>query len=468
ALALASGDPAVVDAARAVKKEGDVDPWAAWMAGVALERVGAADARAYFEAALAAEPKLMRAEIQLDRWLILEGETKAADARIAKLPEGDASRSALEALSWARARATGASATPAPKLSITSADLPKALHPVFVAATVMSLPQIFAGKTKKPTDASPEAQRAIDEADSPGLAVTFGYFALWRADGALATGAMKRAATLAPSYAPTVTLAGKAIVALGKLDVVDPVVASLPADLVRPLVAAVAYERGNLDALTKLAATVPPGGDPAGAIATRIARLRGTSPLSDGDLDKLIKADALGDLCAVDAWLDAGALDRASAVVASWPNATENPLYAVRVARLRRYQGKLSEAANALDVAPASPSVQVERVLIELAADDPSPSVFSLIDDRVGGSKAFLQAYAYARTKDGDKAQRILDARSPPPFDAPLGERIVAALAYASVKDETNGAPMARVLLEKFPKNPDVVRIGKAFRLESN
>jgi hypothetical protein len=27
---------------------------------------------------------------------------------------------------------------------------------------------------------------------------------------------------------------------------------------------------------------------------------------------------------------------------------------------------------------------------------------------------------------------------------------------------------MARVLLEKFPKNPDVVRIGKAFRLEAN
>ena len=137
------------------------------------------------------------------------------------------------------------------------------------------------------------------------------------------------------------------------------------------------------------------------------------------------------------------------------------------MARLRRYQGKLSAASNALDAAPTSHGAQVERVLIELASDDPSESVFSLIDDRVGDDRVFLQAYALARTKDADKAQRILDAREPPPVDAPFEERVVAALAYSAVKDDSKGAPMARLLLESFPQNPDVIRIGKAFGLES-
>ena len=80
----------------------------------------------------------------------------------------------------------------------------------------------------------------------------------------------------------------------------------------------------------------------------------------------------------------------------------------------------------------------------------------------------FLEAYVLGRKGDQDKATRKLAALKTPGFDAPLSLRLVAALAFAELRDVERGETFVRVLHEKFAKNPDVQRAAKSFELDAD
>ena len=99
-------------------------------------------------------------------------------------------------------------------------------------------------------------------------------------------------------------------------------------------------------------------------------------------------------------------------------------------------------------------------------ADREREQTASLIDERLGTDRPFWQAYVLGKAGDEAKAKAILEAAPPPAFDSPLASRIAAALAYAQAKDTARGEPIVRVLLESFPKNPDVRRAAEALGVE--
>jgi hypothetical protein len=377
----------------------------------------------------------------------------------------------LEAFVWVRSTlAAGKPAGTAPDPIVSTPEISRALHPVFPAVRLLADADQVAAKRRQTGKINPEGQAqlklAIDESDGPALALLFGEVGLARGDEQGAIAAANRALDLAPGYPGALTVLARASVGLGKLDQLDAVVDKLPADQTRGLKAFSAYEQGKLADLTKLAQGLTDATDPGGLVRVRLQRLRGNAPIPDAALERLMKADAVGgDLCAVDAWLDAGDLARARAVVETWPDAATHPLRASRLARLLRYEGKDREASSALGAAAPGRAVLVERIILAADSASGAEQALSLVDERLGPERPFWQAFAHAKKGEGDKAASFLDAAQPPSFDAQLSLRIAAALAYAEAKD-ARGEPVVRVLLEGFPKNPDVQRAARALDIQ--
>jgi len=440
---------------------------------VMAERRGDPAAQELLRTALAVEPRLRPASVRLARWLILHGDAIEARKVVDTLPEGDPSRKALDALaatkSWLMERKAGTK--PPGEPAVITAEIPRSLHAIFSAVKLVSDAEDAAEKRATTGKSNPEAQaqlkRAIDEAESPALALLFGDIALARGDEAMAFAAASRTLTLTPGSREALTMLGRASVSLGKLDQLDAMLEKLPSESTIQLRAFSAYEQGKTDALTKLAQGLTDQTDPGGAVRVRLTRVRGTAPIPPDAIERLLAADPVGgDLCAVDALLDAGEMEKARVIVDGWGDGALNPLRAPRVARLLRYEGKSREAVSALGAATQSKAVLVERILLGADSTADREQTLALIDERLGTDRTFWNAYVLAKNGDGDKAKALLEAASPPSFDTPLSSRVAAALAHGEVQDAGRGEPIARVLLESFPKNPDVRRAAKALGVE--
>lgn len=463
----------VAELVKAHETERKRDPYFALMVAVSLERKGDPLAAEALRSALAVEPKLRPASVRLARWLVLNGDAAEAKTVIESLPEADPARKALEALAatklWLAERKPGAK--PPAEPPVITAEISKSLHPIFAAVKLVADAEDAAAKRAATGKSNPEAQaqlkRAIDEADGPAVALLFGDIALARGDESMAVAAASRALTLAPGSSAALTMLGRASVSLGKLDQLDAALAKLPPDATLALRAFSAYEQGKNDELTKIAQGLNDQIDPGAAVRTRLARVRGTAPIPADAIERLLKADPVGgDLCAVDAWLDAGELERARTIVDTWRDASTNPLRAARLGRLLRYEGKPRDAVSALGAALPGKAVLVERILLGAESSSDREQTLALIDERLGTDRAFWNAYVLAKIGQVDKAKAMLEAAAPPSFDTPLASRLAAVLAYAEVQDTVRGEPIARVLLESFPKNPDVKRAGKALGVE--
>lgn len=441
----------------------DKDPWYAFASGLVYEAQGSDKASSYFAKAVELEPRFVPARIRLARNLILENRTSEAKSEIEKLPAELPSRSALEGLSWA---STELKASPrkgnAPKLAITSADLPRSLHLVFAAVSVLNT-----AAPKSSTDAQPLLEKAINDADAPCVAHFFGEIAFANRDDALAIAASRRGLALAPDDVPSVELLARVGLRSGRFEAVEQTLAKTTSAVAGRALAIVAYERGQGDILRRIAAVLREADDPGFAIRTRVAILKGDKPVDAATLDKAREADRIaGDLVAADGFLDAGDLARAKPLIEAWPDRATEPTRALRYARLLRAQGKNVEAEKVLGVALAVPATQRERILAEAEIFNARDHALSLIDDRLGEAGPFLEAYVLARKGDETKAQAKLSSVNVPDADAPLYVRIAAALAYAELDDHDRGEPLVRALLAAFPNNPDVKRAARKLKLD--
>ncbi|MGH7272115.1 MAG: hypothetical protein ACREJ3_16920, partial [Polyangiaceae bacterium] len=172
------------------------------------------------------------------------------------------------------------------------------------------------------------------------------------------------------------------------------------------------------------------------------------------------------DRIAMDAALDAGDLRAADKLAAAWGRAAASePLRALRLGRLARYEGRLDEADALTRVAvergTVTPRVLWERVLV-LVARDHASEVAALLARYplvLGPLATWLSAYA---TASSGKAESILAAKGmtatldPPPDTAPFEVRMVAATALGAMRDKKRGRDYVRALLETGSVEPDL------------
>jgi hypothetical protein len=392
---------------------------------------------------------------------------KMAKALRAKLPDR-AEPIALVALAWGRDPLR--EDTPAPaevdQLSARADELPSGLK--FVPHAIAALRAL----DKHAFDeARAEVQGGLAVADSPGAAVWLGAIALPLGDEALARKAALGALQLSAAYEPARALAARVALLGGRLD--EALKATEDLDPASPDVAVVraasAYERVDadgvargLDALSPEARKLPF----VSALAMASDALYGHVQLDGAKLMALANDDDApwSNLIAMDVALDAGDLVGADKIAAGWGKESESqPLRALRLARLARYEGRLDAAdalsQAALDSATVTPRVLWERAFTlvargRVAEVAPLLSRYPLV---LGPLATWLSAYASASSGSVDAAKGKTASIDPPPSSATLGARVVAAAAFGAMKDRRRGGDYVHDVLATGSLHPDLV-----------
>jgi hypothetical protein len=189
------------------------------------------------------------------------------------------------------------------------------------------------------------------------------------------------------------------------------------------------------------------------------------------ELDKMaVPSVPWGDFIAVDAALDQGDIKFADKIVGRWGERASTPTYALRRARLLRYQGKTDDAIAASDAALVSGGV-TPRVLIErfhcLIAGKKIPAVRELLGQYpavLGPMTDFLKVTTDVADDKGARAKATAARLDPPPDGSPVLIDLIATEAFVGVGDR-RGKPMATALIRRAPRNPDVLAVARAVGL---
>jgi predicted Zn-dependent protease len=445
------------------------DAWYQVLTGATLERAGDPRAAERYAAAVRIEPNLVIAQILLAQSTAIDGDpAKAAELAKqfrAKYPDRPES-AALIALAWARDPARGEQAPPEiADLGARAGDLPLPL-----AAVPHALAAITANDKQKPEDAKGEIEKGLAVADGPGIASWLGSIALDTRDEALVQKAALAAVGFSAVYPPARVLAARVALLGGRFDQalratedMDP--SSPDVAVVR---AATAYERLDMDGLGRALDAL--SGDAkklpfmnALVLAPEVLGGR-ASQISGQKILEMGGDDApWSDLVAMDLALDLGELEVADKIATSWRGSENKPLRALRLSRLARYQNKVDAAdalsKTALDSGTVTPRTLEERVFVLIAKNKPlevAPLLarYPLV---LGPSATWLGAYALASANKVSDAVGKTSSVDPPPPQAPLPARIVAAVALASMKDRRRASEYVRALLASGIQDPDLV-----------
>jgi tetratricopeptide (TPR) repeat protein len=444
------------------------DAWYQLLAGATLERAGDARAAERYSAAARLAPELMVAEVAVVRQAAIEGDAqKAADLAKqfrTKFPDR-AEGAALVSLAWARDPGRGEQPPP----EVTEMVAHASEMPLSLQAVPPALLAIEAVDKHAFADAKTQVEKALTSVDGPGVAAWLGDIALDTGDEALARKAALAAVGFSAVYPPARALAARvaligdrldeAVKATDELDVNSPGVAAVRA--------AVAYERVDLGALKDALDAV--SGEARqqpflGAVTLAESVLAGKAPLSGQKILDMSDDEApWSDLVAMDLALDLGELDTADKIAAAWKGTESNPLRALRLSRLSRYQNKLDAAdtlsKTALDNGTVTTRTLEERVFV-LVARNKQSEVRSLLEKFplvLGTNRAWLSAFAQANAGKVDEARGNTATLDPPPALAPLPSRVIAALALAAMKDRRRGVDYVRELLTAGIQDPDLV-----------
>jgi hypothetical protein len=447
------------------------DVWYQLVAGAALERAGDARARDRYAAAAKLDPDLIVAQVGLARVTAIAGDAaeamKLAKALRAKVPDR-AEPIALVALAWGRDPLR--EDTPAPpeveQLKTRGDELPSGLK--FVPHAIAAL---VALDKHAPDEARTEVQSGLAVADSPGAAVWLGTIALPLADEALARKAALGALQLSAAYEPARALAARVALLGGRLD--EALKATEDLDPASPDVAVVraasAYERVDPDGAARGLQPLSPEARKqpfVSALTMAPDVLYGRVQLDPAKLAALANDDDApwSDLIAMDIALDAGDLVGADKIAAGWGKESESqPLRAIRLARLARYEGRLDAAdalsQAALDSATVTPRVLWERAFTLVARNRlgevaPLLARYPLV---LGPLATWLSAYASAASGSVEAAKGKTASIDPPPPSATLGARVVAAAAFGAMKDRRRGGDYVREVLATGSLHPDLV-----------
>jgi hypothetical protein len=167
------------------------------------------------------------------------------------------------------------------------------------------------------------------------------------------------------------------------------------------------------------------------------------------------------DLVAIDWALDAGDVELAKKIVDRWRGEPRS-MRAIRLARLARYDGKLEDADKysriALETGTVTMRALTERVftLVALKRDADALALFKAYPNVGGPLAKWLRAYATAAHGKIDDARAIVAQEDPPPAAAAMPARLIAASAYAVMKDSRHGAEYTKPIVQAGFANPDV------------
>jgi hypothetical protein len=307
---------------------------------------------------------------------------------------------------------------------------------------------------------------------SPAQATWIGFLALERGHPELGRKAALRALGYSGLYPRARTLAAR--VALGEARLDDAMKSIQELDPKTPEVAVVraaaAYETLNLAELENALEAMGPEGTerPLGlALGKSLGLAMGSASLDPESASALAKDEIpWGDLVAVDALLNQGAIEPAAAIADRWGDRRQSPVYALRVARLERYRGNAEAAVAAsklvLEAGVVTPAMLVEAVY-DLASAKYYPAARDLLAKYpavLGPTSGWLQGYVDAMSGRGPRAKAFVAGIGEPEPEAPLLHRVIAARALALVRDR-RAKPSLAALLKVAKGYPEVMEAGK-------
>lgn len=454
------------------------DAWFQLVAGATFERAGDPRAIERYSAAVKLDPELIVAQYLLTRATAVDGDPRRANelAKEFKLryptrPEGPA----LVVLAWTRDQVRGEEPSEVREVTEKGDELPVGLRSVPHAAR--ALLALHKGSIE---EARPALQRGLDRADTPGMAAWLGTIALATGDEGLARKAALAAVSFSAVYPPARALAARVALLGGRLDEALKAVEDLPRSSidVEIVTAGVAYERldvGQMDeAFYAATAGVHGGGgknsgpleeqkSPRTPVMRGLYLLRGDLGNLGAERAKEMASDDApwADLVAMDWALDSGDLDLAKKIADGWRGEPRS-MRAVRLARLARYDGRLEDAdrlsKGALETGTVTMRVLTERVftLVALKRDADALALFKTYPNVGGPLAKWLRAYATAAHGKVDDARAIVAQEDPPPAAAAMPARIIAASAYAAMKDVKHGGDFTKPIVQAGFANPDV------------
>jgi hypothetical protein len=317
-------------------------------------------------------------------------------------------------------------------------------------------------------EAKPWLQKGLGLADTPGIAAWLGSIALNTGDEELARKAALTAVSFSAVYPPARVLAARVALLGARLDEALKAAEDLPpssAD-VAVVTAAVSYEKLDGERMARAFDAVT---DDSKKLPFALPLTRGKELLA-GNLGGLTRDKAKdmadddapwADLVAMDWALDTGDLDLAKKIADQW-RGEPRAMRALRLARLARYDGRLEDADKlsriALEGSTVTMRVLSERVftLVALKRDDSALALFKTYPNVGGPLAKWLRAYATASHGKIDDARAIVSQEDPPPAAAAMPARIIAAAAYAAMKDVRHGGEYTKPIARAGFANPDV------------
>jgi hypothetical protein len=448
-------------------KEAGQDAMYQLAAGAVLERAGDLRAIERYEAARSLDPKLVAADIFLARLALFElgkERTKPAlEALEKKIGEAPATR-ALRALAWVVDPVR--SDDPPADAKLTPEEIAKLPAPLACVAPMLDAAHAVKAGDHEKLGRSLDA--AIRAADSPALAAGLGFLAIEAGDETLARKAALRAVSFAALYPRARTLAARVALLGGRVDEAQKAVEQLDptsADVavVRAVAAYESLEPSDVDAALKALGDAQTS-HAFSALAAGSGVLMGTKYPAAADVPALRDPSVpWGEIVVTDAALDQGDLAGAEAVLAARTGEALRPVHLLRLARLRRYQGKAAEAvaasARALEGNVTAPLL-VERTYDLVAAEDytNARTLLAKYPAVLGPLSGWLAAFVDAHSKDkSDQAQAVarvakLDL---PPDASPLTIRLVALRALIVTGDK-RGKPYLGGVAHRAGKHPEV------------
>jgi hypothetical protein len=434
--------------------------------GAMFERAGNSQALERFQSAVALQPDLKLAHLMAARLALLQlGPERAKptlDLASAHLGPGPADQ-VLRALAWASAPA---GATSAPELP--NADALRELPP-FVRSTASAVEAVRAHREGHPEQVDAAFQRALGPATEPVLAAWIGYQALAAGDVPIARSAAIKAMELSALHEDSQALAARIALADGRwIEARDAARGLDPKSVDALLIEVVsAYENLQSADTARLVGSLPSDA----SSNTTLRALRESAKVMLGqlrgkaDLTKQLGSDAQvwGPLVALDLALDSGQLDVAEQILQAHQKSADQPSYAARAVRLRRYQGQADAALECakplLDAKAVTPRGSAEAVLafVDAGRAAAAASTLSQVGDHAGALTPWLSALVEAAQGRAKVAAKQLTHLALPGKSEPLLVQTVALRSLVAAKDRRAKMYQSE-LARRFANHPEIKR----------
>jgi tetratricopeptide (TPR) repeat protein len=447
------------------------DPFYHLAAAAMLERAGDVRAVGQYQEAFELDPDLLVARVFHAELVTLElgigaGKPLVADVTT-RLGDGPVAR-ALRGIAWA----VDADAGDLPD----SAKVPEADRgklPMQLLAIPYVVEARVASRADKPTDALEALDKALRVTATPAMATGIGQLAIELGDEPLARQATLRALSYSALYPRARSLAARVALLGAHIDEAKHAIQELDAKSPEVAVvrAAAAYESLDLSELESAVTAMGASDGASRALAAGLGIALGRRYPDPKAIEAMaVPSVPWGELIAVDAALDTGRMDLAVKIASRWTSRASVPTYALRMARLLRYQGKNEDAVKASDDAMVAGGV-TPRVLVErfdtLVANKDIQGARDLLAQYpivLGPMTEFLKVSLDAADNKAARAKVAVARVEPPPEGSPVLFDLIAARAFVAAGD-SRAKPLVMRLLREGPRNPDILEQARAVGL---